>query len=173
MDPSVIARQEKQEAVRRRGQESPPVSVHHISPHTCESRPVPFGSQFPSTSSTLPTPHPLGPTSCYRCPGEPPLRVHRAAHAAGRGTECGAGSWCCTERGQGGRHSWGHNCPCTPPQGPVLGTAEGMDLPPGDTVLLSGTPCRWGTELHGKTEEVWAGVGGKRWRRLGRGFCLQ
>lgn len=108
------------------------------------------------------------PTSCCRNPAEPVLPGRRAAHAAGRGTDCGASSWRCAGKGQAGRCSQGCRSWCTQPQGPEPGTAYGRGPRPAGTALRSGTPCPPGTELDGKTEWVSAWAGGKGQEREGR-----
>ena len=134
----------------------------------CESMPTHL------VATGLPTPRSLilMPTSCCRSPAGPLLQGHRAARAAGRGTDSEAGSCCCAGRGPQGRRSQRCRRQCTPPQGPAPGTAQGLGPPPSGTALLSGTPCRPGTGLHredraglgrghtegpGRWEGVWGG----------------
>lgn len=123
--------------------------------------PAHLWSHQASFPPSLPLPWCWWSTSCCRSPAEPLLLVHRAAHAAGRGTGCRAGSWRHAGRGQRGRCNRGCRGLCTPPQGPVPGTAEDTDHPPGGTAPLSGTPCPLGTGLHEKTERISARSAGK------------
>ena len=114
--------------------------------HWWESMPThPVATSLPAPRSST-----LVPTSCRTSPAGPLLQGHRAARAAGRGTDSEAGSCCCAGRGPRDRRSPRCRRRCTPPQGPAPGTAGGTGPPPGGTALLSGTPCRQGTGLHGE-----------------------
>lgn len=117
-------------------------------------------AHLPTSGATKPLSHPPFP-----CPGAGGLPVVA-------GAQLSHFSWC-TElpmqlagglaagRGQRGRCNRGCRGLCTPPQGPVPGTAEDTDHPPGGTAPLSGTPCPLGTGLHEKTERISARSAGK------------
>ena len=123
-----------------------PVHTHPLPTRVEESMPThPVATSLPAPCSST-----LVPTSCRTSPAGPLLQGHRAARAAGRGTDSEAGSCCCAGRGPRDRRSPRCRRRCTPPQGPAPGTAGGTGPPPGGTALLSGTPCRQGTGLHGE-----------------------